>query len=73
MIEDYGLSLNMIGRWKRESKLKSGYFLKKKDISLKVQEIKALNKELKKLTMECDILKGGEHLFQERLIRYQFI
>ncbi|MDW5289164.1 IS3 family transposase [Formosa sp. PL04] len=72
--EDYGLSLSMVGRWKREYKLKSGDFSKKKEISIEAQELKALKKELKNVTMERDNLKkGGEHLLQERLIRYQFI
>ena len=30
--KDYGLSLSMFGRWKREYKLKSGHFSKKKEI-----------------------------------------
>jgi transposase len=47
----------MVGRWKREYKLKSGDFSKKKEISLEAQEIKALKKELKNVTMERDILK----------------
>jgi transposase len=63
--EDYGLILNMVGRWKRESKLKSGYFSKKKEISLKAQEIKALNKELKKITKECEILKKVVSIFSK--------
>ncbi|WP_324027035.1 IS3 family transposase [Maribacter sp. BPC-D8] len=72
--EDYDLSLSMVGRWKREYKLKSGDFSKKKELSIEAQELKALKKELRNVTMERDNLKkGGEHLFQERLIRYQFI
>ncbi|QVY66861.1 IS3 family transposase [Polaribacter sp. Q13] len=72
--EDYGLSLSMVGRWKREYKLQSGDFSKKKELSIEAQELKALKKELKNVTMERDNLKkGGEHLLQERPIRYQFI
>lgn len=48
VIEDYGLSFSMVGRWKREYKLKSGDFSKKKEITLKVQKLKALKKELLK-------------------------
>ncbi|WP_085951520.1 IS3 family transposase [Cellulophaga algicola] len=72
--EDYDLSLSMIGRWRREYKLKSGDFSKKKELSIEAQELKALKKELKNVTMERDNLKkGGKHLLQERLVIYQFI
>jgi transposase len=47
----------MVERWKREYKLKSGDFCKKKKISLEAQELRALKKELKNVTMESDILK----------------
>ena len=49
---DYGLSHSMVGRWKREYKLKSGDFSKKKEIPLEAQELKALKKELKNVTTE---------------------
>lgn len=49
--EDYGLSLSMIGRWRREYKLKSGDFSKKK--------------ELKNVTMERDILKKAVSIFSK--------
>jgi transposase len=41
--KDYGLSLSMFGRWKREYKLKFGHFSKKKEIVLETQELKILN------------------------------
>jgi transposase len=47
----------MVGCWKREYKLKSKYFSKKKEISIEAQKLKALKKELKKVTLERDILK----------------
>ena len=39
--EDYGLNMSMIGRWKREYKLKSGDFSKKRVVSKEEQELKA--------------------------------
>jgi transposase len=63
--EDYGLSLSMINRWKREYKLKSGDFSKKKELSLEAQELKALKKELKNVTMERDILKKAVSIFSK--------
>jgi transposase-like protein len=50
----------MVGLWKGKYKLKAGGFSKKKEISLEAQELKALKKELKNVTMECDILKKAE-------------
>lgn len=63
--DDYGLSLSMVGRWKREYKLKSGDFSKKKEISLEAQELKVLKKELKNVTMERDILKKAVSIFSK--------
>ncbi len=63
--EDYGLNANMIGRWKREHKLKSGDFSKKKELSLEAQELKALKKELRDVTMERDILKKAVSIFSK--------
>jgi transposase len=55
--EYYDLSLSMVGRWKREYKLKSGDFSKKKELSVEAQELKDLKKEFKNVTMEREILK----------------
>jgi transposase len=61
--DDYDLSFSMVGRWKREYKLKSKDFSKKKEISLEAQELKALKKELKNVKMERDILKKAVSIF----------
>jgi transposase len=63
--EDYDLSLSMVGRWRREYKLKSGDFSKKKEISPEAQELKALRKELKNVTTERDILKKAVSIFSK--------
>ena len=63
--DDYDLSLSMIGRWKREYKLKSGDFSKKKELSIEALENKALKKELKNITMERDILKKAVSIFSK--------
>lgn len=53
----------MIGRWKREFKSKSGNFSKKRVLSVEEQELKALKKELRNVTMERDILKKAVSIF----------
>jgi transposase len=63
--EEYNLSLNMIGRWRREYKLKSGDFTKKKELSVEAQQLKSLKKELRNVTMERDILKKAVSIFSK--------
>lgn len=63
--EDYDLSLSMVWRWKREYKLKSGDFSKKKELTIEAQELKTLRKELKNVTMERDILKKAVSIFSK--------
>jgi transposase len=63
--EEYNLSLNVIGRWRREYKLKSGDFTKKKELSVEAQQLKALKKELRNVTMERDILKKAVSIFSK--------
>ena len=58
--EEYSLNPGMIGRWKREFAARSGDFSKKKLLSVKAQELKALKKELKDVTIERDILKKSD-------------
>ena len=55
----------MIGRWRREYKLKSGDFTKKKELSVEAQQLKALKKELINVTMERDILKKAVSIFSK--------
>ncbi|WP_407267375.1 IS3 family transposase [Tenacibaculum maritimum] len=71
--EEYGVNDGVIRRWKREYEAKSGDFSKKRELSVEAQELKALKKELREVKLERDILKGSEHLLQERQMRYQFI
>ncbi|MFK5893639.1 MAG: IS3 family transposase [Pseudomonadota bacterium] len=72
--EEYNVHDAVIRRWKREYKIKSGDFSKKREVSIQEQELKLLRKELREVTMERDNLKkGSEHLLQERQIRYKFI
>ena len=63
--EEYNLSLNMIGRWRREYKLKFGDFTKKKELSVEAQQLKSLKKELRNVTMERDILKKAVSIFSK--------
>jgi len=63
--DEYGLNLSMIGRWRREYVSKSGDFSKKKEVSLQEQELKALKKELRNVTMERDILKKAVSIFSK--------
>jgi|TARA_R110000850_G_C9572943_1_gene425205 transposase len=55
----------MIGRCKREFSARSEDFSKKKVLSLEVQELKALKKELRDVTIECDILKKAVSIFSK--------
>uniref|UniRef100_UPI000556252A transposase n=2 Tax=Flavobacterium tegetincola TaxID=150172 RepID=UPI000556252A len=55
--DEYGLNGNMLRRWRREYEAKSGDFSKKRDVSPEEQELKALRKELREVTLERDILK----------------
>lgn len=63
--EEYGLNPGMIRRWKREFSARSGDFSKKKELSVEQQELKALKKELRDVTMERDILKKAVSIFSK--------
>ncbi len=63
--EEYGLNPGMINRWKREYSENSGNFSKKKVLSTEAQELKALKKELRDVTMERDILKKAVSIFSK--------
>jgi transposase len=45
--------------------LKSGDFSKKKELSVEAQEVKAIKKELRNVTMERDILKKVVSIFSK--------
>lgn len=63
--DEYGLNDSMLRRWKREYKAKSGDFTKKREVSQEEQELKALKKELREITMERDILKKAVSIFSK--------
>ena len=63
--EEYSLNPGMIGRWKREFSARSGDFSKKKLLSIEAQELKALKKELRDVTIERDILKKAVSIFSK--------
>ena len=63
--EEYGLNPGMISRWKREFSAKSGDFSKKRELSAEAQELKALKKELRDVTIERDILKKAVSIFSK--------
>jgi len=63
--EEYGLNPGMIGRWRREFASRSGDFSKKKELSIEAQELKALKKELRNVTIERDILKKAVSIFSK--------
>lgn len=63
--DEYSLNDSMLSRWKREYTLKSGDFTKKKELSSEQQELKALRKELRDVTMERDILKKAVSIFSK--------
>ena len=63
--EQYGVHDSIIRRWKREYEAKSGDFSKKRESSKEEQELKALRKELRGVTMERDILKKAVSIFSK--------
>lgn len=63
--EEYSLNPGMISRWKREFAASSGDFSKKKVLSIEAQELKALKKELRDVTIERDILKKAVSIFSK--------
>lgn len=62
---EYDINPGMIRRWKREFSVRSGDFSKKKELSVEQQELKALQKELRDITMERDILKKAVSIFSK--------
>ena len=63
--EEYGLNPGMISRWKREFAVKSGDFSKERELSAEAQELKALKKALRDVTIERDILKKAVSIFSK--------
>lgn len=63
--EEYGLNDSMLRRWKREHLAKSGDFSKKREVTPEEQELKALRKELREITLERDILKKAVSIFSK--------
>ena len=62
---EYGLSASMIVRWRREYVAKQGDFSKKKQVSETEKELRDLNKKLRDVTMERDILKKAVSIFSK--------
>lgn len=63
--DEYGLNDSMLRRWKREYLAKSGNFSKKREVTPEEQELKALRKELREITLERDILKKAVSIFSK--------
>jgi len=63
--EEYNLNDSMLRRWKREYLSKSGDFTKKRELTPEEQELKALKKELREITLERDILKKAVGIFSK--------
>ena len=63
--DEYGLNGNMLRRWRREYEAKSGDFSKKREVSPEEQELKALRKELREVTLERDTLKKAVGIFSK--------
>lgn len=63
--EEYNLNDSMLRRWKREYLAKSGDFTKKRELTVEEQELKALKKELREITLERDILKKAVGIFSK--------
>lgn len=63
--EEYNLDAGMIRRWRREYESKKGDFSKKKAITTEAVELKLLQKELRDVKMERDILKKAVSIFSK--------
>ncbi len=63
--EEYGLNDSMIRRWKREYELNNGDFTLKRQKTTEEQELLALKKELREVTLERDILKKAVSIFSK--------
>jgi transposase len=61
--DEYNLSDGIARCWRREYEAKSGDFSKRRDVSLEDQMIQALNKELREVKLERDILKKAVSIF----------
>lgn len=62
---EYTINDGIIRLWKREYKSKSGDFSKKREVSIQEQELKLLQKELREVKLERDILKKAVSIFSK--------
>jgi transposase len=63
--EEYGVESSSIRRWGREFKEKSGDFSKKRELTTDQIALKQIQKELKEITLERDILKKAVSIFSK--------
>jgi len=63
--KDYDLNPSMINRWRREYEERSGDFTKKHELSDADKKLRALEKELRSVKMERDILKKAVGIFSK--------
>ena len=63
--EEYGVESSSIRRWGREFKEKSGDFSKKRELTPDQIAFKKMQKELKEVTLERDILKKAVGIFSK--------
>lgn len=70
--KELGISINSLYHWRRF--IRKGKLQKTSDSDKKRKEISRLQKEVRNIGTERDILKkGAKHLLQERRARYEFI
>jgi len=63
--EEYGLNASMIRKWRKKYESTSGDFTKKAVLTPQEQQMNALRKELREVTMERDILKKAVRIFSK--------
>jgi transposase len=63
--EEYGVESSSVRRWSREFKEKSGDFSKKRELTADEIELRRMQKELKEITLERDILKKAVGIFSK--------
>lgn len=62
---EYDIEYSNVHRWKREYQAKSGDFSKKRELTPEQKELRALQKELKDVRLERDILKKAVSIFSK--------
>lgn len=64
--KEYDLNGSMVRKWRKSYELNSGDFSTKKELTPEELELKRLQKELREVKLERDILKKAVSIFSKR-------